>query len=244
MPYILLGVAIIVLLALVARIFLTADPAKLARGLRWGAIILGGLVVFFLLLSEEFAPAVGALAALLGLALRGHMLWTRLRAAGGPQPGRRSEVETDFLRMTLDHDSGAMSGTVRKGAQRGRRLDELTAAELEALLRQCRVEDEASARLIEAYLERARPGSRDAEAGGDEPAGGRRQEKTAARPGAAMTPEEAYEILGLAPGAKVADIKAAHHRLMLKLHPDQGGSTYLAARINLARDLLLTRTAR
>jgi len=55
----------------------------------------------------------------------------------------------------------------------------------------------------------------------------------------AMTRQEAYQVLGLAPGAKEADIRAAHHRLMRSAHPDAGGSDWLAARVNMARDVLL-----
>jgi hypothetical protein len=149
-------------------------------------------------------------------------------------PPRSSEVETDLIRMRLDHDSGAMSGIVRRGVFAGRRLDELTRSELLALWRQCRVEDEPGGNLLEAYLDRLMPDWR-AEAQRAGSAGGG---KGGARPDA-MTRAEAYEVLGLSWGAGEADIREAHRRLMMKLHPDQGGSTYLAAKLNRAREVLL-----
>ena len=57
--------------------------------------------------------------------------------------------------------------------------------------------------------------------------------------GGPMTREEAYQILGLAAGAGEAEIRAAHHRLMRAAHPDSGGSDWMAARVNQARDVLL-----
>ena len=90
-----------------------------------------------------------------------------------------------------------------------------------------------SAALFEAYLDRRMPGWRD-HVEGDDTAGARGAANTGA-----MTDEEAYEILGLAPGASKAEIRAAHRRLMMRVHPDQGGSTFLAAKINQAKDWLL-----
>jgi DnaJ-domain-containing protein 1 len=124
-----------------------------------------------------------------------------------------------------------------RGRFAGMRLAELRPADLLALLRECRAEDEEGARLLEAYLDRVRPDWRDELAGeratGSAGGGG-------ARPaGGDMTVEEAYAVLGLAHGADAETIKEAHRRLMVKLHPDHGGSDYLATKINRARDVLL-----
>ena len=59
------------------------------------------------------------------------------------------------------------------------------------------------------------------------------------RQGSAMSRTEAYEVLGLKPGASGDEIHAAHRRLMRMAHPDTGGSDWLASRINQARDVLL-----
>jgi hypothetical protein len=229
MAYLALGIVVLLALLLLGRAFVNADPAALARGLRWTAIALAIILLVVLIASEQLAPALAVAGGLLTVAVRGRALWQHFRAAGGPTSGRVSEVETAMLRMTLDHDSGTMSGTVRQGPHQGRRLSELAPEELLALWRACRAEDEASAKLLETYLDRTTPDWRQGTAG----KGG---ERAAA---GAMSREEAYKILDLPQGAPAADVKAAHRRLMLKLHPDQGGSTYLAARINQAKDLLI-----
>ena len=132
-----------------------------------------------------------------------------------------------------------MEGTILRGRFAGMRLEELGAADLLVLLRECRAEDEEGARLLEAYLDRIRPDWRDELAGertGSGTGGG------GARPASGdMGVEEAYAILGLSPGADAEAIKEAHRRLMVKLHPDHGGSDYLATKINRARDVLLHR---
>jgi hypothetical protein len=164
--------------------------------------------------------------------MRWKSLWNTLRNAAGPARGQSSDVETAWLRMSLDHDTGAMDGTVLQGRWKGRRVSELSVEALLDLLAECRVNDADSAQLLEAYLERARPDWR-AQAGEAQP----RQETPAST--TAMTREEAYRILGLETGADEAAVRDAHRRLMMKMHPDMGGSDYLAAKINQAKDLLL-----
>jgi hypothetical protein len=196
---------------------------------------LGVVVLIFVLgLSRAFVAADPAeLARWLGQFLGA--VQRRRHAARDRPPPRSSEVETDLIRMRLDHDSGAMSGIVRRGVFAGRRLDELTRSELLALWRQCRLEDEPGSNLLEAYLDRLMPDWRtEAQRTGSAGSG-----KSNARPADAMTRAEAYEVLGLSWGAGEADIREAHRRLMMKLHPDQGGSTYLAAKLNRAREVLL-----
>jgi DnaJ-domain-containing protein 1 len=127
-----------------------------------------------------------------------------------------------------------MEGTILRGRFAGMRLDELGAADLLALLRECRAEDEEGARLLEAYLDRVQPQWRE-ELAGERAGGGAGARSTSGD----MSVDEAYAILGLSAGADAEAIKEAHRRLMVKLHPDHGGSDYLATKINRARDVLL-----
>jgi DnaJ domain len=227
------GIAILCGVLLLGYVFVQADPAKLARNLKWIGIAAAVVVGLALLVVSEGRVAL-FLAPLIPLI----PLWRRLRAwfggARGPAAGRRSTVATAFVRMSLDHDTGEMAGTVLQGRFAGMRLAELGRGELLALLRECRTDDEEGARLVEAYLDRSDPDWRD----------GMHGEEAAAPPGGAsadVTVEEAYAILGLAPGADAAAIRAAHRRLMKQLHPDHGGTDYLATKINRARDVLLHR---
>lgn len=237
MAFLVAGIVLLVLLLVAGRAFIAADPAKLGRFLTWFLLTLGAaggaVIIVLLVMSDRFIPALAAAGGVAPIVMRGLAQWRRARGAAKSAGGGSSEVETDLLRMSLDHDTGAMSGTVKRGPFAGRRLDELSQAELLALWRQCRIEDEVSTRLIEAYLDRLRPDWR--EAASDAAGTGNTGAATAA-----MTREEAYAILGLAPGADAAAVKDAHRRLMMKLHPDQGGSTYLAAKINRAREILLS----
>jgi hypothetical protein len=222
------GVAILVGLLLLVYLFVNADPAKLARGLKWTAIGAAVLLFLYLLLSERFALIWLPLTLAWPYLRRFRSLLGGFRSTAGS--GSSSDVSTPYLRMRLDHDTGTMTGAVLAGRFAGMQLEEMARADLLDLLRECRTADEEGARLVEAYLDRIHPEWRDDFAGGH---------SAPPRGGSDMTVEEAYDILGLAPDADEAAIKAAHHRLMMQLHPDHGGTDYLATKINRARDMLL-----
>lgn len=241
MFWFLAGVAAVALLLWSAHAFANARPETLKTVLKWTAILLGGALALLLLFTGRGGQAF-MLALVLGpLLMRWVNQWKAKRTfgAGSSREARMSEVETATLRMRLDLDTGTMSGTVLRGEFRGRELAELALPDLIALWLDCRATDTESVPLLEAWLDRAfgaawRDAAEDAagEARGSSRAGGTRTT-------GAMTREEAYAILGLKPGAPDEEIREAHRRLMRTAHPDRGGSDWLAARINQARDLLL-----
>jgi len=151
--------------------------------------------------------------------------------------GQKSGVLTDTLEMVLDHDSGRMEGRCLKGRFAGRDLSSLRDVEVLQLLEEIKATDSQGARLLEAYLDRRCQGWRDRRSGG----GSREEERQPRDPAGRMSRKEAYDVLDLKPGATEAEIRMAHRRLMMKLHPDQGGSTYLASRINEAKEVLVGR---
>lgn len=232
MLYLLGGFAVLCGLLLLGYLFVNADPARLARNVKWAAIGGAVLAVVGLAVSGWLAMLLAPLVILFPALRR---LRSMVGGLHGPTTGQASDVQTPFIRMRLDHDTGSMSGTVLAGRFSGMRLDELRPPELLVLLRECRAADEEGARLLEAYLDRARSNWHD-EMANDQA----RNEPPPSR-AADLTVEEAYAILGLEPGADAEAIKAAHHRLMKQLHPDHGGTDYFAAKINRARDVLLSR---
>lgn len=222
------------------RGFTRANPAALARMIRRG----GGAA---LLLFAAFLATRGAISFAMGFGGLGFWL---LNAGGRPlwpgfgggtasatrQPPRVSCVRSAMIEMQLDHESGRMWGTVLAGALEGRELEALTRADCESLHELCRRDDPEGARLLEAYLDRRFAGWRQARQGeGD--AGGFESRRRAG----AMTQDEAYEVLGLCKGASREEVVRSHRSLMKKLHPDHGGTTDLAARVNEAKEVLMRR---
>lgn len=236
--WLLAGIALAVIVMIMVRGFAGADPKLVAKLLRWLAIGAAVAIGVFLLATGRFQQLLVDVVALGLLLTRYSALWNRLKSMMGPKPGQRSAVETPWITMELDHDSGALDGDIKQGRFAGRRLSALVKDELIELLQACQSADPQGVPLVEAYLDRMHPDWR----------GGASGQEASAQPGQggfaeAMTPAEARRILGVAEDAAEEAIKEAHRRLMLKNHPDQGGSTYLAAKINQAKDVLLKKRA-
>ena len=192
--------------------------------LNWVFAVFGALLPFF--------RRILSLLAYLPVFQRLYRQFNNTQSSAGQSAGRQSKVETRFIRMTLDHDSGEMNGRVLKGLYTGEDLQSLSLEQLLELLARYNREDEESAALLRAYLDRVH---------GDSWQDGEHTQADNRTSGFAgdMSRHEAYDILGLGEGASEKQIIEAHRRLMQKLHPDRGGSPFLAAKINQARDLLL-----
>ncbi len=235
MVYFLAGCAVLVLIILGVRLVSSADARKLATVLRKG----GGVVA---LAAAGFLAIRGALPIAIPLAAFGLALVGRRGSLGGifgssqKTPGQTSHVGTERLEMELDHDSGHMDGKCHVGRFAGRTLSSLSDREAVELYQEFEMDGLKEAALMEAYLDWRVAGWRD-RAEDEEGAARAKRGRTRAKGG--MTVEEARAVLEVGPGASVEDIRLAHRRLMMKMHPDQGGSTYLAARINEAKEVLL-----
>jgi hypothetical protein len=234
----LLGIVAVITLYLLLQVLRNTKPAVLARGMKIGGGIASLAVAAFIGARGQLAVAIP-----LGIFGAGLLGWAPFGPSGFGIPGwgsprssgQASRVRSAFLDMTLDHDSGKLRGQIVAGDHAGRSLDEFDLRELVAI---GSAFDAESLALLESYLDRRFPAWR-------ENAQGERAGRQGGNPGAAasgkMTQQEAYQILGLQPGASENDISRAHRSLMKKLHPDQGGSTYLASRVNEAKDTLLRR---
>ena len=249
MTFLAIGIVVLLALAVLARLVSSADPILLTKVLRWSLIILGVFFALFLLLRGQalLAAAPAAVAAIAWRLLRivPMGLWFRLFQMGRArrrqhkysakrdafaQASEQSVVDTEWLHMTLDHSTGDLSGEVVKGSFSGQSLNDMEEKLLDKLFDECSA-DESSMQLLQSYLDR-RFGTNWHEnfRKSNSPWGSENHD---------MGPEEAYEVLGLAPNASDADIKEAHRKLMASNHPDHGGSSYLATKINRARDVLL-----
>ena len=233
MATIVFGLVVLALLLWALNAFTKVNPQTAAVVLKTGGG-LGALAVAGVLGVRgrlDIAIPLG----LTGLGLLGWLPWSMpgLAARTNKSAGQVSRVRSAFVEMELDHDSGAMRGRILVGRHEGAMLDALDIATLTGFLTDI---DEESRALLMAYLDRREPRWREHAQADAAPDADRKSWRSGK-----MTEEEAYHILGVQPGASAEDIGRAHRALMKKLHPDQGGSTYLAARVNEAKDVLLRR---
>jgi DnaJ-domain-containing protein 1 len=238
MPTLIAGAIAVLVLYLLLQMYRAANPASLARALK----IIGGVVA---LAGAAFVGFRGELAVAIPLGIFGAGLlgWSPFASSGfgnfgglfsgfntRRSAGQTSQVRSQYVEMIMDHDSGQLAGRILAGPHAGHSLDEFDLPQLAAMMSGF---DAESVALLESYLDRRFPAWR--ENAERNTTGGQRRAAASGK----MTDEEAYQILGLQPGANRDDIGRAHRALMKKLHPDQGGSTYLAARVNEAKDTLL-----
>ena len=245
MQYFMLGVAALLLFLVGSRGFVAANPVVLSRNIRKsaGVVLLGtaGVLLFRGMVGVGFWLAAFGIWLLAG---SNRLSWPRPSWSTGNDttPRNTSSVTTDHLEMELDHDSGAIRGQVIKGFFKGREIEALRPVELAHLWSDCQFDDPQSAQILEAYLDRVHPTWRDDMARGGDQSGTRADTQSPADPASqVMTREQALDILGLKAGATAEDIRRAHRLLMMKLHPDRGGSHTLAAKVNEAKDVLISK---
>lgn len=237
-PWLILALALIAGFYLVARWWVQAPPHQLLQALRWTGVVIGVFLLVVIVLSGRWNWLPGLLFVALPWLIRTRARNTLNKNARGPSSGQSSNISTRFLRMDLDHDSGEMTGEITAGQFSGRGLDQLNLGELIELWRECAAEDEQSRLVLENYLDRAHPEWRSvAGAGPREEAPGGRSDSPWANTG--MSADEACKILGVEPSASTEDIESAYRRVMKSAHPDQGGSDWMAAKVNQAKDVLM-----
>ena len=231
-----IGLILLFLIVQAIKQFGRMDAATAARIVRHGGGVLGMIGALLLLLRGRIglaATVAGMMANFAGWRTPGgaSSAFRNVGGGAGGRPGRSSVARSAMVEMRLDHDTGTMTGTILAGAYGGRAVETLSRPELIALRQELARDDPDGVSLLEAYLDRRFAGWREADQGQRQGRGG----------SGAMSRREAFEVLGLAEGASAADIIRAHRTLMKKFHPDHGGSTTLAARVNQAKDVLMQR---
>jgi len=241
MPRLIILIAVAILAWLLIRWFIRTPPKQVVAATKRAGLAIAVLALAFLAITGRLNWIFVAGAAALPFLRRGFFLLRYLpmlrglfggaatAANLGGQRNPFSTLETRFLRASLDINTGNLDGEVLEGAYEGLFLSKMTLDKLLGLLKECSV-DPRSAALLTAYLDRHHAGwrAKTEGAGPAEPG-----------PEQGMSASEAQDILGIGPNADADEVTQAHRRLIHKLHPDRGGSTYLATKINQAKDYLL-----
>ena len=239
-PALIFILALIIGIYFIAKWWVQADPKQLILALRWAGILLAAILAIAIFLSGRWHWLPGLFFFLLPWFLRARTFQTMRKNARGPTAGQSSHISTKYLNMTLDHDSGEMTGQIVNGMFSGKNVSDLDLPKLIDFWRECAEDDEQSRVVLENYLDRDFPNWR-------ELAGiGPRHEQSYTSSdspwaGASMSLSEAREILNINDNASESDIEKAYRKAMKRAHPDQGGSDWMAAKVNQAKDILLSK---
>ncbi|RVU33824.1 molecular chaperone DnaJ [Hwanghaeella grinnelliae] len=238
MTYVLFGIGLVLLILVVVNWAANAPPRSILNSGKWIAGILALVVAVGLIAIGRFGLLWMVLIGLLpwiSRFLNFRRMWKTMQ---GPRPGANSSVQSRFFAMTLDHETGEMDGQILEGPHEGRMLSELTLSDLVSLYADVEPMDRKSADLLEAYIDRAHGTEWRGTGTNEEPGGGSDDAGRSSSSGN-MSRAEALSVLGLQDGCTSDEIREAHRRMMKSAHPDAGGSDYLAAKVNEAKDVLL-----
>ena len=199
-------------------------------------IAIAGLLILLAIMAltgrlHWIAAAIGALLPLLPrLARFAFGVWPAvLPYFRRYQQNKQSNMRTQFLSLQINMITGELQGEVLEGLYKGEKLHLLSVEQLNELLSAYQDKDAESAALLSAFMQRKHPGSSSAGS----------SSSSYSPNNATMTAQQARDVLGLSESATKAEVIKAHKRLMQKLHPDRGGSDYLAVQINQAKEVLL-----
>lgn len=225
---VILGIIALALVLWLAKSYVKADPTLLKR---YGRKV-GGYAAFAVAALLVFRGRIDG--ALLLAGLGGWLLGIRIPILPWYQGSPSPHTRTLWLDISFGA-RGAIEGQVINGPFAGRDLSHLTDDDLFILLDKLMTQDPEGYELFKTYLDRRLPRWRETAQG--------HAHTRERRPGATipMTEQEAYDVLGLKMGASEEEIREAHRALLRKIHPDHGGTDWLATRINMARDVLLKR---
>jgi hypothetical protein len=239
MPILFIGLLALIVVVYGLRLLGRASPAQVAEVIRNGGGVLALAAALFLLLRGRLALAAGLGGLSLYFFTGERLSWKKFADFIGEKKRAQqsSQVRTVFLAMTLDHVSGDVDGEVLAGPFAGQKLSALSREQCFQLHSDCLASDANSARLLETYFDRRFAGWRAADQSDANARGGAGRRYGAGE----MSEQEAYQTLGLRAGASAEEIIRAHRSLMKERHPDHGGTTDDAARINQAKDRLLRR---
>jgi len=204
-------------------------------------LTLTGRLHFLVALGAAILPFLKRLLPLLRYIPLLKKFYQQAQTSAKTSQGNVSAVETSLLSMTLDHDNGHMDGEVLLGEFSGKKLSDLSLENLLLVYHLAQKEHSDSVGVLEAFMDREigeqwRQDYSKGFSSEDEEAS---TEQSSHHSSNEINKAEAYEILGLAAGASREEITAAHRKLMQKLHPDRGGSNYLASKLNQAKACLL-----